>query len=171
MSDARKKLAARRALIGTKALAAELGIPAPSLRRMLGKGKSSGIPKAREQQIKRIVRRPVSKTVQFEPVKRSKKKQSRAASKGWVTRRTNQYEKQGISRKSAEEQAQIPRELLNQAMWARYHVMPPGTKVDVLARHIERSTMSWELFLAGCIERGLSPSQARTIWFSPVIQV
>lgn len=174
MSDLKRRLAARRKAIGTKALAKELGIPEPSLRRMLGKGKSSGIPASRQKQVAIIVRwaKPKAPGKRIvgglgPKVPKRQKKRSEAAEKGWVTRRYRNYIKQGVSHKSALEQAEIPRAMLVQGVLARMHLVQTNN-VHVLRTLIERDDKKWSVWYEAAIEFGLSPTQARTIWFSPV---
>ncbi len=53
----REALAALRAQLGTRELARRMGIPAPSLRRLLGKGKGAGLPKTGSKAFSGLVSR------------------------------------------------------------------------------------------------------------------
>lgn len=51
----RAALESLRAQLGTRELARRMGIPAPSLRRLLGKGKSAGLPKRETKAYHKLV--------------------------------------------------------------------------------------------------------------------
>ena len=166
----KRELLEIRKRIGTEAIAAHFGVPAPTVRRWF----SQGFPKARQAKLDAFTARqatipkPIKAKQRKQLAKRRVKIRSVAAQKGFATRLQNQH---GISREAAELWTETPRKQTDQLLNVRVALlgsMALPDSGDMLQELAARKDKRMLKFLEFAEHLGFTSRQARTAFFSPV---